>query len=244
MILRKFQQHVENQNWVAVGLDVIVVVVGIFLGMQLNDWNEGRKEQSEGYYYLDLLRQQLNREILRREADITGTSNRIDRIKHAASLLYADSWTDKELEEFTDQHVEVYQHELEEHRPSALRQLVEAGRIDLLRSRRMQEKLFDLDQEYKDAISQSDTTERIITNAVLALMGEIHYGSRDDLYAMVTQPEILLNSRKLKDAMYLILVLNHIQRSTFQRLQEACIEARDELDGYLGSRSTQKSADL
>ena len=40
MILRRFMQHVKEQNWFAVGLDVIVVIVGIFLGMQVQQWYE------------------------------------------------------------------------------------------------------------------------------------------------------------------------------------------------------------
>ncbi len=43
MILRRFMQHVKEQNWFAVGLDVIVVIVGIFLGMQVQQWYEDRK---------------------------------------------------------------------------------------------------------------------------------------------------------------------------------------------------------
>jgi hypothetical protein len=47
MILRRFTKHVTEQNWFAVGLDVIVVVLGIFLGMQLTEWNEDRKVKAE-----------------------------------------------------------------------------------------------------------------------------------------------------------------------------------------------------
>ena len=45
MILRRFMQHIKGQNWFAVGLDVVVVIVGIFLGMQVTEWNEERKER-------------------------------------------------------------------------------------------------------------------------------------------------------------------------------------------------------
>jgi len=44
MILRRFSKHVTDQNWFAVWLDIVVVVVGIFLGMQVTEWNERRKE--------------------------------------------------------------------------------------------------------------------------------------------------------------------------------------------------------
>ena len=40
MILRRFMQHIKEQNWFAVGLDIIVVIVGIFLGMQVQQWYE------------------------------------------------------------------------------------------------------------------------------------------------------------------------------------------------------------
>jgi len=42
MILRRFTKHLTDQNWFAVGLDVLVVITGIFLGMQVTEWNEER----------------------------------------------------------------------------------------------------------------------------------------------------------------------------------------------------------
>ena len=45
MLLRRFMQHFKDQNWFAVGLDIIVVIVGIFLGMQVQQWYEERTEK-------------------------------------------------------------------------------------------------------------------------------------------------------------------------------------------------------
>ncbi len=56
MILRRFMQHIKEQNWFAVGLDVVVVIVGIFLGMQVSEWYEHRKENElEISYYQQLI---------------------------------------------------------------------------------------------------------------------------------------------------------------------------------------------
>lgn len=51
MILRRFMQHVREQNWFAVGLDVLVVIVGIFLGLQVQAWydNQQSKEREKAY---------------------------------------------------------------------------------------------------------------------------------------------------------------------------------------------------
>lgn len=42
MILRRVSEHVRTQNWTAIGIDFVIVVVGVFLGIQLGDWNEAR----------------------------------------------------------------------------------------------------------------------------------------------------------------------------------------------------------
>jgi len=63
MILRRFTQHIKDQNWFAVGLDIIVVVLGIFLGMQVTDWNEELKEHQEEIQYLQRLHVDLTKQI-------------------------------------------------------------------------------------------------------------------------------------------------------------------------------------
>jgi len=55
MLLRRFMKHFADQNWFAVGLDVLVVVLGIFLGMQVNEWNNSRHLRSEEAQYLRAL---------------------------------------------------------------------------------------------------------------------------------------------------------------------------------------------
>lgn len=39
MILRRLTKHVEDQNWFAVALDFLIVVLGVFLGIQIGNWN-------------------------------------------------------------------------------------------------------------------------------------------------------------------------------------------------------------
>ncbi|WP_068547220.1 DUF6090 family protein [Thalassotalea crassostreae] len=44
MFLSRLSRHVKNQNWVAVVLDFIIVVAGIFVGLQVSNWSA--KQQS------------------------------------------------------------------------------------------------------------------------------------------------------------------------------------------------------
>lgn len=43
-LLGRISHHLRTQNWTAVVIEFLVVVFGIFLGFQLNNWNEERGE--------------------------------------------------------------------------------------------------------------------------------------------------------------------------------------------------------
>ncbi|MEM9840891.1 MAG: hypothetical protein AAF830_17300 [Pseudomonadota bacterium] len=45
MILRRLTEHVRTQNWFAVALDFCIVVVGVFIGIQVSNWNAARLER-------------------------------------------------------------------------------------------------------------------------------------------------------------------------------------------------------
>ena len=40
MLLRSVTKHVKDQNWFAVILDLAIVVFGVFIGLQVSNWNE------------------------------------------------------------------------------------------------------------------------------------------------------------------------------------------------------------
>ena len=45
MILRSVMKHVRDQNWFAVSIDFLIVVVGVFIGIQVANWNKARTKQ-------------------------------------------------------------------------------------------------------------------------------------------------------------------------------------------------------
>ena len=51
MVIRRIRDHAAQQNWFAVGIDLAIVVVGVFLGTQANNWNEARIDRHRGQEY-------------------------------------------------------------------------------------------------------------------------------------------------------------------------------------------------
>ncbi len=47
MILRRVIAHFRKQEWTAIALDFLIVVVGVFVGLQVNNWNTERQAAEE-----------------------------------------------------------------------------------------------------------------------------------------------------------------------------------------------------
>lgn len=55
MLLRRLVRNLRKQEWSVLGIEFVVVVVGIFLGLQVDGWNEARKERRAEGVYLERL---------------------------------------------------------------------------------------------------------------------------------------------------------------------------------------------
>lgn len=56
MILRRLKAHVEKENWFAVAIDFLIVVTGVFIGIQVSNWNEVQAETRRSHQALIELR--------------------------------------------------------------------------------------------------------------------------------------------------------------------------------------------
>jgi len=63
MRLRSVTKNMRNQNWFAVVLDFVIVVAGVFIGIQLGNWNETRTDQIRSGQYLERIMVDLSQEI-------------------------------------------------------------------------------------------------------------------------------------------------------------------------------------
>ena len=69
MILRRLKAHVEKENWFAVAIDFVIVVVGVFIGIQVANWNETQTNK-----------QGLNASLQRLDKEVTQNIGLIDEV--------------------------------------------------------------------------------------------------------------------------------------------------------------------
>jgi hypothetical protein len=55
MLLRRFILHVRQQQWFAVTLDLVVVVLGVFVAFQVDRWYEAQQAESRALAHFDSL---------------------------------------------------------------------------------------------------------------------------------------------------------------------------------------------
>ena len=53
MFLKRLRNEASRQNWFGVAVDLVILVLGVFLGIQVSNWNQGRLDRAEGADYRD-----------------------------------------------------------------------------------------------------------------------------------------------------------------------------------------------
>ena len=81
MIIRRLADAIRQQSWFTVFLEILIVVAGIFIGLQVDDWNNLRKDRGDEQHYLN----RLHDEILNAEKLSARLLDR--RIERQASLI-------------------------------------------------------------------------------------------------------------------------------------------------------------
>jgi hypothetical protein len=91
MPLRNLVASLRARDWTSVIIEILIVVVGVFIGLQVTDWNEDRKDTQRGNEYL----QRLHDELLQDAAVLRDISTFWVQVGEygTAALAYAEDGT-------------------------------------------------------------------------------------------------------------------------------------------------------
>ncbi len=98
MLLRRITHHVKDQNWFAVFVDFLIVVVGVFIGLQVQEWAIEQDRKKDEIAYLERLNDEIKQLIeLRKPYDEFRPL-----IISVASEAYKKIFSDDDTISFTD----------------------------------------------------------------------------------------------------------------------------------------------
>ena len=137
MILRRVIQHVQNQNWTAVMIDFVIVVVGVYIGIQAQAWHSDRDNRAIERQYLLSLHEQLVDLIGDSEDFVVGAQDRLAAFGEVKANFEIPSKS-SELEPqhcraITYSHIYVGQIVA----PPAIEELLSTGRLQLITNAEM-----------------------------------------------------------------------------------------------------------
>jgi len=98
MILRRLSQSLKTQNWTAIWIEFILLVAGVFLGIQVANWNEDRQDVIRAQAYLNRINDNLNTDritIQRREVlwkQVLDYGNQAIRYAETGELVDGSAW--------------------------------------------------------------------------------------------------------------------------------------------------------
>lgn len=91
MLLRRITQHFNEQNWTAIGIDLVIVVVGVFIGIQVANWNEERESQIAERAFIGSIRDDISQNIKNGEGFIDMLSGVRDHGRNSLESINSEA---------------------------------------------------------------------------------------------------------------------------------------------------------
>ena len=182
MLLRRVTQHIKDQNWFAVGIDFVIVVIGVFIGMQVTNWNETWTERDLGLEYERRLVADLQQDLVMHEISASYYQAVLDSVVEADLLLVTPNSDPKRLVISAYRASEVRN---ETANRATWQQIVSSGHIGLLPERTLEAGLDDYYKYDRDGwlvferIFDSQYRELVRTIIPLPVQLEMRAGCSD-----------------------------------------------------------------
>jgi hypothetical protein len=150
VILRRLAAAIAEQNWFTVILEVVIVVVGIYLGLQASEWSQDREDRRAEVVYLERIAADL-------DASLTQTTiSQEFQTRHArygALVLQALRGCDlqpDQRDQFASGIYLVAKHNAAAFVQASLQELLSAGRLTIIRNSSLRQMLVEMLQLYDD----------------------------------------------------------------------------------------------
>ncbi len=87
MILRRLSQSFKEQNWMAIAIEFVLLVLGVFLGIQVANWNQKLADARLGQEYVMRLKSDLEKDLASRRDLIAYYAAVLESIERTDALL-------------------------------------------------------------------------------------------------------------------------------------------------------------
>jgi hypothetical protein len=138
--------------------EIVLVVIGILIALQINDWNEVRKINNKSYNYLQRLQEDMSTNITEAERFINHTERKQKYSTVALEALEAHELSPSQKEDFDRYLKEYYQFQIVISDFNTVNEMTSSGDLGLIKNQWLRSKFSDLakDRDFIMEVNQSN----------------------------------------------------------------------------------------
>ncbi len=147
MLLRRVIAHFRRQEWTAIALDFLIVVGGVFIGIQVSNWNELRVDRLRADNYLERIHSDFKLISNRLEDNIAEFDKALQSVEYLRNeIANYPSLTGEQASDFRSALNEIDASSIPAWRSATYTEMQSAGVLDLIENARLKQALVDYDQ--------------------------------------------------------------------------------------------------
>lgn len=206
MILRRIASALQRQDWSTVAVEIIIVVLGVFIGLQVNNWNAARSERAQLEQQLVSLRYEMEENLQRFAERKALSQSQLESIKVLRSAFASNS-PDAISDDIDGRLMNIFRVGAWRPEVSAFSELAETGGMRRLGDSSLRTKLRDWEAAVTGVARLDEDALTFRASAVDYLMGTIafapmvghHPASEGNISGthFLNKPDVLAKERAL-----------------------------------------------
>lgn len=141
MILRRFADAIRRQDWFIVFVEFTLIVVGLLVALQIDDWNQVRKDRIEEGYYLKRILGDIDESIAENLKDVEFMRNKVEFTLWVVKKLRFGHLNPGDEEAFKRKFLALQNWKTGSFIDSTIQELQSSGRMNIIQSRELRERL-------------------------------------------------------------------------------------------------------
>ncbi|MDY6926192.1 MAG: hypothetical protein SWN10_03740 [Pseudomonadota bacterium] len=173
MLPRRISLHLHQQNWLAVFIDLIIVVAGIFIALQVSQWHNKGQENTQRLYLLQKLAGEITQTLEENKEYTKYYEADKDNYTTLIRILTEKPENGDTSEQFFNAYASIF------HLPDAsfnsptFDYIINAGKLNVLGNNDTQNKFLDVNAWNTALKTQQDINQRLILPVIANIMGNV-----------------------------------------------------------------------
>jgi hypothetical protein len=181
MIIQRLAAAIRRQDWFQVMIEVFIVVVGIFIGLQVDDWNQNRMDRKTERAYLERLYRDFNEN--KQELGVLAGIHRAiaTEISAVTDYLAAGIINQQTANVFEENEVRFYALPSAVLKTGTINELISTGRLALISNQSIRDAINTVNSVHTSAKEQLEYMRDNISLSDATFMGRFYvYAVNED----------------------------------------------------------------